>query len=540
MEPPSSSSREIAGEASASPGGWFGLIAGPLAMIVWILFVDPGSLTPQAHRFAGIMLLTVIWWITEPIPIAATGVLGASLAVVLETVPVSGTSKGEAVRTVLAPFADPSVVFLLGGIFIGRAMTRHGLDRRLALSILCTRWAGRSPYTVLAAVGFAVAAISMWISNTAATAMMYPVTLGIIRVLARGQARRRTSSSVSPEGSETDRTTDDMGDPAFVRSSYAASLLLMTAYASSIGGIATPIGTATNVVAKGFFKEEAFFGRSVDFLHWSLVGIPTMLLMTVGLFLWLRFLTRAGDLDMGHLRDYLRLEYEGLGTWKRGERNTLAVFLVVVGCWTLPGMLEILGMGQVRQFFDRHLPEEIVAALCPVLLFLVPLDRSRRRGTLDVSDLNKVDWGTILLFGSGLSLGGLMVKTGLAREIGESVFDLLGSRDIGTITAVTVLGGVLLSEITSNAATASALIPVTMSLCQQAEMDPIPALVGVTLGASFGSAFPVSTPPNAIVYSSGLIPARRMIVAGLGLDVLAAVVIWCVLRVAHAFHWTPF
>src|SRR6185312_11961135 len=143
----------------------------------------------------------------------------------------------------LRPFADPSVSFLFGGMFIGRAMSRHGLDRRLALSILTTNWASRSPGTVLAAVGVSVTLVSMWISNTAATAMVFPVTMGIIGVLGAGSGE---------------------GVPRFGRSPYASALLLMTAYASSVGGIATPIGTATNVVAMSFFRRPEYFGQPVD------------------------------------------------------------------------------------------------------------------------------------------------------------------------------------------------------------------------------------------------------------------------------------
>jgi sodium-dependent dicarboxylate transporter 2/3/5 len=540
----------------SSPSPWsvdrIGLILGPLGMIAWILFVDPSSLaeayhlelSPEAHRLAGIMILTIIWWVTEPIPIPATGILSVSLAVMLHAVPADANGNVDAARVVLAPFADPSVFFLLGGVFIGRAMTRHGLDRRLALSILCTRWAGQSPFTILIAVGFSVTLVSMWISNTAATAMMYPVTLGIISVLGTGKSRHNSetpASGVPVDGSPDEEVQQVAAIPnnEFARTPYATSLLLITAYASAIGGVATPIGTATNVVAMGYFKKPEFFGSRVDFLAWTAVGVPVMVLLFVGLCLWFRLLTRSGDLKMGPLREYLRAEYQQLGEWKRGEVNTLIVFLTVVVFWVMPGILAIF-LPSLRDPFVRRFPEEIVAAMCPVLLFLAPVDWRRRQGTLVASDFMKIDWGTILLFGAGLSLGGLMFKTNLAREVGDALFALLGTRDVWSITALAIAGGILLSEFTSNAATATTLIPVTMTICQQANVDPIPPLIGVTLGASFGSALPVSTPPNAIVYSSGLIPVRRMISAGIGIDILSGIVIWLVLRTAGVFNWSPF
>src|SRR5581483_6846905 len=243
-----------------------GLVAGPLVLMAWILWVPLGALTVEAHRLAGIMLLTIVWWLTEPIPIPATGLLAVVLSVALGAVPAPKTGNFEPARLVLAPFADPSVYFLLGGLFIGRAMTRHGLDRRLALAILCTKWAGRTPATVLCGVGLSVALVSMWISNTAATAMIYPVTMGIIAVLA------------TASGAEHGQ---------FARSPYASTLLLMTAYASSAGGIATPIGTGTNVVAMGFFRRPEYLNQSIDFLRWSVVGVPLMLAVFTSLFLWL-------------------------------------------------------------------------------------------------------------------------------------------------------------------------------------------------------------------------------------------------------------
>ncbi len=495
-----------------------GLILGPLLLAGWLL-TDPGPLSPQAHRLAGIMLLTILWWVTEPIPNPATGLLAVVLCLLLDVVPDDGKSAAGPAGSMLAAFAEPTVFFMLGGLFISRAMFKHGLDRRLALSLLRARWAGRSPATVLASVGLGVMLISMWISNTAATAMMYPVTLGIIAVLAAG--------------------APGLGG-SFTRSPYASALLLMTAFASSVGGIATPIGTPTNMVAIGYFKQPEYFGRQVDFLQWSLAGVPLMVLIFVGLYAWLRFQAPPSGLEMARLRDYLREQYDKLGPWRIGEVHTLVVFLIVVGLWVTPGVLTVAGWTDAARAFSRRCPEEVAALLAPVLLFLLPVDWSQGKFALESADLREVDWGIILLFGSGLALGGLMFKTGLAQVVGRSVFDLLGTRDLWVVTAVAVAGAILLSELMGNAAAAATLLPVIQATCREASIDPLPPLMGVAFAASFGSALPVSTPPNAIVYSSGLLPVRRMIGIGLGLDVLCAAAIWGVLRAAHALGWTPF
>jgi sodium-dependent dicarboxylate transporter 2/3/5 len=518
-EAPPAAGPEVRDEDAAwlrLPFDRIGLFLGPAVLATWIFLTDPGALSPQAHRLAGIWLLTVIWWVTEPIPIPATGLLAVVLCVLLGAVPADGPSPA---AVVLDSFAEPSVFFMLGGLFLGRAMTRHGLDRRLALLILCTGWAGRSPGTLLAAIGVAVMLLSMWISNTAATAMMYPVTLGVITVLAAGDPHRGT---------------------AFARSPYASALLLMTAFASSVGGIATPIGTATNVVALGYFRRPEYFGQTVDFLRWGMVGVPLMLVLFLGLYAWLRFQAPAAGVDMPALRGYLRAEYAKLGRWRAGEVHTLVVFLIVVSLWVTPGVLALVDSPEAQQAFSRRCPEEITALLAPVLLFLLPVDWKQRRFALESEDLRQVDWGIILLFGSGLALGSLMFKTGLAGVVGRGVFDALGTSDPWVLAAVAIVGGIVLSEFTGNAAAAATLLPVILPTCTQAGIDPLPPLLGVTLGASFGSALPVSTPPNAIVYSSGLVPVRRMIRAGIGLDVLCAAAIWAVLRLAYALHWSLF
>ncbi|MEX2139696.1 MAG: DASS family sodium-coupled anion symporter [Pirellulales bacterium] len=502
-----------------------GLVAGPLVLIVWLLNEDP-SLAADAvmrYRLGGVMLLTILWWLTEPIPIPVTGLLAVVLAVVLGVIPADESqSASAAFKAVFAPFADPTVFFLMGGMFIGQAMMRHGLDRRFALAILCSRWAGRSPATVLGGVGLAVGLVSMFVSNTAATAMVFPVTMGLIAVMASGAQQ---SNGVTAGG--------------FARSPYATALLLMTAYASSVGGIATPIGTTTNVVAMGYFKQEAYFGRSVDFLAWMQVGIPTMLLLGAALYLWLRLAAPVTAIDVAALRRYLHEARSGIGPWKRGEWNTLAVFMIVVSLWLAPGVIGLVDEDLARRF-NRRLPEEIVALFIPVLLYLLPVNWRRREGTLETADLRRIDWGTLLLFGSGLALGGLMFRTGLASSIAKAAVAGLGTEDVWAITAVAIAAGVVLSEFTSNAATAATLIPVVWQICGQLEIEPLPPLMGLTFGASFGSALPVSTPPNAIVYGSGLIPMRRMIGAGVVFDVICIAVIWVALRLAVGLNWTPF
>jgi sodium-dependent dicarboxylate transporter 2/3/5 len=350
--------------------------------------------------------------------------------------------------------------------------------------------------------------------------MMCPVVVGIIAVLAGSPGTA--------------------GGAAFARSRFATVLLLMVAFGSSVGGIATPIGTATNMYAIGFLKRPEVLGRGVDFLQWMAVGVPAMAVIFLGLYAWLRVLAPSGNLDMVALRTYLRGEYDRLGPWKRGEVNTLVVFLTAVGLWVAPGVLAVVAPPDLHASFVKRFPEEITAIIAVVLLFLLPTDFRNRQFTLGVDDFRQIDWGTLLLFGAALSLGGLMSRTGLAEATGRAAFAALGSRDLWVLTGVAIASGILLSEVTGNTATAAALLPVVFQLCGEAKVDPLPPMLGVTFGASFGSALPVSTPPNAIVYGTGLCPVRRMIPAGLGLDLFAGVVLWLTLWFAwQVARWSP-
>ena len=492
-----------------------GFVLGPALMLAWFALADPAPLRPEAYRLAGVLILTVVWWVTEPIPLAATGLLAVVLCVTLGAVPAEERAR-DGVRTVLAPFADPTVFFLLGGLFVGRAMTKHGLDRRVALALLASPRAARSPARLLLTVAAATTFVSMWVSNTATAAMMCPVVVGMIRVLDSGTAA------------------------GFARSRFATALLLAVAIGASVGGIATPIGTATNVFAIGFLKRPEVLGRGIGFLHWMAVGVPAMLAIFTVLYAWLRVLAPPGDLDLAALRDHLRAEYDRLGPWTRGEANTLAVFLLAVGLWVAPGVLAVFAPADVHAAFAKRFPDEMTAVLAVVLLYLLPTDWRRRRFTLEADDFRQVDWGTILMFGAALSLGGLMFRTGLAEAAGRAAFGVLNTRDLWVLTAVSIAAAILLSEVTSNTAAAAALMPVVHRLCVEAGADPLPPLLGAALGASFGSALPVSTPPNAIVYGTGLTPVRRMIPAGLGIDFVAGVVIWGMLWGAwQVARWSP-
>ncbi len=521
--PSSESAPEIALQINAPwrrPDFW-GLLLGPIFLLAWLTI--PGLAVTAADRLLGIWILTILWWVTEPIPIPATGILAIGLCFFLgipqAIAPLGKTS--EHLKMVLAGFSDPTFFFLMGGMYLGLAMMRHGLDRRFALAVLCLPGMGNSPTRVLLGVGICVGVLSMFISNTAATAIVLPIVLQVLDLLEQGHG-----------------TESAPGKHAISRTKYGTAILLMAAYASSVGGIATPIGTTTNVIAMGFFRQDVYFGRNVNFLHWMLLGIPVMLVLFALLFLLLWWYGRGIKLDMSQVRLSLRAMQAKLGPWKRGEINTCLVFAAAMGCWTLPGIVGLFDEDSGKQLV-KLMPEALIALMIPVALYLLPIRPGSGQGTLVGDDLSRIDWGALILFATGLTLGILVRETGLAENWAQNIYTMWPNATEFQLIGLAALAGLLLSELTSNAAAATTLIPVVWNISKTWGVDPLGPMMGLTFAASFGSALPVSTPPNTLVYSSGRVPMRRMIGLGLMFDAVCWIVVWFSVYAAVQLDWSP-
>jgi len=473
-----------------------GLILGPVAFGV-ILALPLDRLAPAAHRLAAVFAWAVVYWVTEAVPVAATALLASTLSVLL------GIGSAQAV---LATYADPIIFLFIGSFILAAAFQETGLDRRVAFAILRLPWATRTPGRMLFTVGAITWAMSLWVSNTATTAIMLPIGVGILR-------------------------TAGLANSGQAGGGTATALLLMLTWGASTGGIGTPVGSPPNLIALSMLRELA--GRRLTFFHWMLVAFPLALVMLVLCWTILRQRYRVRGTVGEDARAYLAAEHTRLGAWTPGQRNVLIVFVVAVVLWTLPGLTTILSSPEASlpRFFERRLPEAVIALLAAVALFLLPTDLRRGRFTLSWRQAVGIDWGTILLFGGGLSLGKLMFETRLAETMGVAIVRISGAESVWGLTAVAIALGVVLSETSSNTASASMLVPTIIAVAAGGGMNPIPPVLGATLGASFGFMLPVSTPPNAIVYGTGLIPLREMMAAGLRLDVAGAVLIWLGLRV---------
>ncbi|MBU6283301.1 anion permease, partial [bacterium] len=312
------------------------------------------------------------------------------------------------------------------------------------------------------------------------------------------------------------------------------ALLLSTSFAASVGGLGTPVGTPPNLIGLGFLRRET--GFDLPFFSWMALGVPVVLVLLGWIVFDLARSARAGErgetgstLDLAPL---LAAERARLGPWTAGQRNTMAAFAATVVLWILPGAAALL-LGReaaAAQRLAEVFPESVVALLGAGLLFLLPTDLSRHEFTLSWDEAVGIDWWIVFLYGGGIALGTLAFQTGLAEAIGVGLTSRLGlSSGFGLLVAATAIATIL-SETTSNTASANMVVPVVIALARSAGADPVIPALGATMGASLGFVMPVSTPCNAIVYASGRIPLRTMVRHGILLDLAGIVAIVAVLR----------
>ena len=468
-----------------------GFVVAPLAFAALLLLPLPG-LKPEAHRLAAVMAAVVLLWITEALPLPVTALLGAAACVVLKVAPA---------KDVFAPFADPLMFLFIGSFMLARAIFLHRLDRRLAFGVLSIKWVGARPSRILFAFGAVTAFISAWISNTATTAMMFAIGMAILAFLFDQQK----------EGGQQ------------ISRRYATALMLMTSFAASIGGLATPIGTPPNVIGLGFIRQ--LMGVEFPFFKWAVIGTPVVVVLFIWLFFYLNWLSPAGVREIEGSREMLKRERDRLGPWTRGQKSTLAAFLVTVALWVVPGLIALFAGDQSAAYknVNGSVPEAVAAVVGASLLFLLPGDGGAR--TITWEEAVKIDWGVVLLYGGGFALGVLSFQTGLAESVGRGLTGLLPVSGGTGLLFASVVVAVVVSEATSNTASANMVVPVVIAIAKAQGADPLEPALGATMGASLGFMLPVSTPCNAIVYGSGYVPLARMIRYGILLDIVGVFVI---------------
>ena len=477
-----------------------GLILGPLcAVILWLMPI--AGLSEQAHHLLAIMSLVAIWWITEPVPIPVTSLLGPTLCVVLGIAPI---------KDAFEQFSNPMIFLFLGGFLLAKGMMVNGLDKRFAYGIMSMKWVGDSPKRIFLAIGLACILCSGWISNTATAAMMFPIALGLLEAI---------REMMASNGKIID----------LANYKYATGLMLMTAYACSIGGVMTPIGTPPNIIMIGFVDQLAPDAPKISFFQWMIWGTLAM----VCYFVFTYFLLwRMFPADVKHIkgaREFIQQSVNSLGKWTRAQKNTIFAFSVAIVLWVSPSVLSIVygADSEVMKYYDSHFPEAIAAMVGGLLLFFLPVDFKKGEMTLSWKDgMEGIEWGTLLLFGGGLAMGAMMYSTGLSAWLGAGIKEALGQHPSEWFfVGVFCIVALVLSELTSHTASTNLIAPIAIGTAVSLGFSPIPVAVGIALSSSLGFMLPVSTPPNAIVYASGYIPITKMMKSGVIIDVVGISVV---------------
>lgn len=472
--------------AATAPGGRLGrakvigLVAGATVFTVMLLAPTPSDLSVAGWRTAAAAMLMAVWWMTEAIPISATALLPLVLFPVLGIAPIDDAA---------APYAEPIIFLFMGGFMIALAMERWELHRRIALNII--RAIGTRPHSIV--LGFIVASafLSLWISNTATTLMMLPIGLSVVDV-----ARRSGSGAA-----------DDAGAGGF--GNFAVCLMLGIAYAANIGGIGTLIGTPTNALLAGFMSDT--YGVEISFLQWMLVGLPVVVLGLPVMYLALTRLVypvRMRALPGG--REYIDGELARLGGITKPELMVAGVFALVATLWIARPLLS----GWIPGASDAG-----IAMFGALLLFILPVRASQGVFLMNWKHAERLPWGVLILFGGGLTLAGTIQETGLAEWLG-GFLTVAGGLPVILIIAIATTLILFLTELTSNSATAAAFMPIMVALAVAVGQNPLLLATAVTIAASCAFMLPVATPPNAIVYGSGLLTIPQMARAGLVLNVL--------------------
>jgi len=428
----------------------------------------------------------IIWWISEAVPIPVTALLP------LVSFPALGVMN---MKTAAAPYANPIIFLFLGGFIIALALEKHRLHERIALNLI--RITGTSGNGIILGFMISTAFISMWISNTATAMMMLPIALSVIHLL-------KTKEGIKPhEMPKQERN-------------FAMGLLLMVGYAATLGGLATIIGTPPNVVFAGLLDE--FYHQKLDFGKWMIVGVPVAIALLCSTYIIITRILFPNKLDNVKGTDELiKSKLIELGTITREEKRVLVIFALTSFFW-------IFQQAFNSYVFKKDLLNDTnIAMTGGLLMFVVPSNFKKHVFLLDWKDTVNIQWGILFLFGGGLCLADGLQNAGIIQTVGSW---LAGQSTFNTWMILgLILASVLLSEFMSNVALVQIFVPVIFGIADNMDVNPVLLAMPVTLSASIGFMFPIATPPNAIVFSSGYIRMKDMVKAGILLDLASILII---------------
>lgn len=451
---------------------WSGWVLGPGALLVTLLVAPPDGLSVEGWRTAGVALLMAVLWITEAVPIPATALLPLVLFPALHL--------GD-IRETAAPFANPIIFLFLGGFIIALAMQRWNLHRRVAINLI--GFMGTRPSRIIAGFLLASALVSMWVSNTSTALMMLPIALSVVQLLPAGESRSAETRA------------------------FSSALLLAVAYGATTGGMATLIGTPPLALLAAYVGKVYQF--NIGFGQWMLLGVPVMLVTLPIVYLVLtRISFRLTPGEVPGMADLIRSEKTRLGPFSRAETIVALVFGgTALGWVTLPWLQKFLPL----------LSDTSIAMTGALLLFVIPVNWRRGEFAMNWEATKSLPWEVLLLFGGGLSLAGNIEKHGLSRYLGDLCAGLGGAPMLVTLCVV-CFAILMLTELTSNTATAATFLPIVAALAISLGQNPLLFLVPAALASNCSYMMPVGTPPNAIVFGSGHITLPQMAKAGMILN----------------------
>jgi len=455
-----------------------GLLLGPLLAITMIMAGAPAGLSEAGWMTAAVGILMAVWWATEAVPIAVTALLPIVVFPLLGIATIQDTT---------APYANKVIYLFLGGFIVAFAMQRWNLHRRIALTVL--QHVGGNGRSLVGGFMLASAVISMWVMNTSTTMMLLPIAVSIIAVIHK------------TVGSLDDKGKDD----------FQYSLLLGVAYGATIGGMATLVGTAPNAMLAAFMQET--YGTEIDFSRWMLVGLPLSAMMLPLAWLVLTRLAFKVDFqtsDEG--RATLRQLKEELGTMTVPETRVAIVFVLMALTWiSRPLLVTVPGL--------EALDDSGIAMAGGIALFLIPSGDKSDPLLLRWTYAEQLPWSVLILFGGGLTLASAVTRTGLAEWLGGSL-QTVGALPLAAVVIIAAAMIIFLTELTSNIATTATFLPVVGAIAIESGVDPIVLTVPVTFAASCAFMLPVATPPNAIVFGSGMLTIPKMVRAGMMLNIV--------------------
>lgn len=496
---------------------------GGLAAALLVYVVMPGDMETWTRLTAATAVLMAVWWMTEAIPIPATALLPLIIFPVL--VPEGDFGSGDeaaggvAVDDIGASYGNNIIFIFMGGFMLALAMQRWNLHRRIALITL--RAMGSKPANLIAGFMIATGFLSMWVSNTATAVMMLPIGLSVLMLVRKILAGEDPASAGDP--AEADEETKQ----TVIKSNFGTALMLGIAYAASIGSLGTIIGTPPNTFLVGYMGTE--HGVNINFGQWMLVGVPvSIVMMVITWFLITKVVFRPEIDTIPGGGELIKSELHKLGRMSQGELRVLLIFVLAACSWVfIPLGTDLLAeLGVLDEDAEPFIDDAGIAMSIAALLFLLPAGGAAKKGVrlLDWEYAVKLPWGILLLFGGGLALSGQFSASGLSDWLGDQM-EALDGIPVWVLVAVAVLGVLILTEMTSNTATATIFVPVAAGVAMGTGVDPLVLAAPVALAATCAFMLPVATPPNAIAFGSGYVTIGQMVKGGALLNIAGVVVI---------------